>query len=283
MSGAEILRLAARGDGVTADGRYIAYTAPGDLVAADGSVTRGPHHIDPACRHFPDCGGCQLQHVDDASLAPFLVDRIGSALAAQGIETNALRPPHVSPAHSRRRASLRAERRGKQALMGFNAAKSNRVIDLGHCPVLHPTLEALIKPLRALLATLVPDRRSANVRLTLADQGVDLLLSEVEADGLAATEALTRFAQTHKLARLSLDEGFGPAARWEPEPVTVTLGGVPVALPEGAFLQATADGEAALVAAVKEATQGDIRVGTGRTGDGGRGRARCHSSLATGR
>ena len=260
MSGAAILRLAARGDGVTADGRYVAHTAPGDLVAADGSVTRGPHHIDPACRHFPDCGGCQLQHVDDASLAPFLVDRIGSALAAQGIETIALRPPHVSPAHSRRRASLRAERRGKQVLIGFNAAKSNRVIDLGHCPVLDPALEALIKPLRALLATLVPDRRSANVRLTLADQGVDLLLSGVEADGLAATEALTRFAQSYKLARLSLDEGFGPAARWEPEPVTVTLGGVPVALPEGAFLQATADGEAALVAAVKEATQGAGKI-----------------------
>ena len=59
--------------------------------------------------------------------------------------------------------------------------------------------------------------------------------------------------QAHRLARLSLDEGFGPTARWEPEPVTIRLGGVAVPLPEGAFLQATADGEAALVAAMLEA------------------------------
>ena len=42
--------------------------------------------------------------------------------------------------------------------------------------------------------------------------------------------------------------------------MTVTLGAVPVALPEGAFLQATSDGEAALVAAVQEATAGARKI-----------------------
>ncbi|HEX7655489.1 MAG TPA: class I SAM-dependent RNA methyltransferase, partial [Sphingomonas sp.] len=62
----------------------------------------------------------------------------------------------------------------------------------------------------------------------------------------------------HKLARLSLDSGFGPEARWEPEPVTITLGGVPVPLPPAGFLQATVEGERALVDAV--------RAAVGRTG-----------------
>jgi 23S rRNA (uracil1939-C5)-methyltransferase len=44
---------------------------------------------------------------------------------------------------------------------------------------------------------------------------------------------------------------MGPENRWEPEPVTITLGGVPVALPYAAFLQATREGEAALVDAVR--------------------------------
>ena len=159
----------------------------------------------------------------------------------------------MSPASARRRVSLRAERRGKQILLGFNAAKSHRIIDLAQCPVMHPALEALIKPLRALLGLCLADRRGANIRMTLADQGVDLLIAGVEAEGLDAAEALSRFAQTHGLARLSLDEGYGPTARWEPEPVTVTLGGVAVGLPEGAFLQATADGQAALQVAVRDA------------------------------
>jgi 23S rRNA (uracil1939-C5)-methyltransferase len=80
-----------------------------------------------------------------------------------------------------------------------------------------------------------------------------VLLAGFEVEGLAAIEALIEFAATHGLARLSVDEGLGPSTRWCPVPPTITLGGVAVALPDGAFLQATADGEAALVAAVRDA------------------------------
>jgi 23S rRNA (uracil1939-C5)-methyltransferase len=97
------------------------------------------------------------------------------------------------------------------------------------------------------------------VRLTLTDQGVDLLLEKVEADSLASAEALGDFAREHGLARLALDDGYGAQTRWEPEPVTITLGGVPVPLPHGAFLQATAEGEAALVEAVRLAV-GEARI-----------------------
>ena len=96
--------------------------------------------------------------------------------------------------------------------------------------------------------------------MTLTDQGVDLLIAGVDAEGLAAVEGLTDFARSHKLARLSLDEGYGPTARWEPDPVTITLGGVAVPMPEGSFLQATSDGEVALIAAVREIAGGAGQV-----------------------
>jgi 23S rRNA (uracil1939-C5)-methyltransferase len=111
----------------------------------------------------------------------------------------------------------------------------------------------LVGPLRTLLGTLLGRKAPGEVRLTLCDQGVDVALSGVSAEGLAAAEALTTFAERHSLARLSIDEGFGPEARYEPRPATVTLSGTPVALPVGAFLQATEDGERALVASVLEA------------------------------
>ena len=248
-----IVALAARGDGVAEDGSFHAGVAPGDEIAADGGIVPGPRRQTPPCRHFGRCGGCQLQHVDDTAYADFVSDRIASALAAQGLALPEMAPPHLSPPHARRRVSLAVERRGKALLIGFSEAQSHALVDLAKCAVMHPALFALIAPLRRLLATIVPERRRANVRMTLADQGVDMLLSGVEIEGLAATEAVSAFAAQHKLARLSVDEGYGAAARWEPAPVTIALGGVPVPFPEGAFLQATADGEAALVAAVREA------------------------------
>ena len=251
-----IVRIASRGEGMTEDGRHSPLSAPGDLLAIDGTLIHGPHHVDPPCRHFPKCGGCQLQHVDDASYADFLGQRIISALAQQKIDAPELAPAILSAPETRRRASLRAERQGKRMLIGFNEAQSHHLVDMKMCAILHPDLFALIAPLRALLHPMLRDRRAAGVQMTLVDQGVDLLIEKVEVEGLAAIETLNAFAQTHRLARLSIDDGFGPQPRWEPEPSTVTLGGAAVTFPAGGFLQATADGEAALAAAV-EAIVGD--------------------------
>jgi 23S rRNA (uracil1939-C5)-methyltransferase len=254
-----IVRIAAKGDGVSSDGRFFPLTAPGDAVLPDGSVEPGPHRQVPPCRHFPECGGCQLQQLDDESFGRFLVDRIAAALATQGLDAPEILAPHISPPNSRRRASLRAERRGKHVALGFNAEASHRIIDMRECHILRPELFALVAPLRTLMGELLGPRGNGGVRMTLADQGPDILLEKVAVEGLKATEALADFAERHRLARLAVDDGYGAQTRWEPEPVTITLGGVSVALPHGAFLQATAEGEAALIAAVQEAV-GPARI-----------------------
>jgi 23S rRNA (uracil1939-C5)-methyltransferase len=254
-----IVRIAARGDGVTASGRHAAFAAPGDLLHEDGTVEPGPSHQQPPCRHFPECGGCQLQHVTDEAYRAYLVERVAGALAQHDLRTD-IRDPHLSPPNSRRRASLRALKLGKGVAIGFSAARSNHIVDMRECHVLRPELFALIDPLRRLLATLQRPRRVAEIQLTLADQGVDVAISGVEAEGLEAAEALTAFGEAHRLARLSLDEGHGSEVRFEPEPATVTLSGTAVTLPIGAFLQATADGEAALVEAVRETCGGARRI-----------------------
>lgn len=248
-----IVRLASRGDGVSASGRHVAMAAPGDLLLDDGTLRPGPHHARPPCRHFPECGGCQLQHVDDAAYAVFLRDRIASALEAQGLSAPEILDAHISPPVSRRRAALHCETRGRQVLLGFKAEQSHRVIDMRECFILRTELFALVAPLRALMGRLLGPRASGGVRMALCDQGADILLEKVSVEGLEASEALTAFAQTYRLARLSIDDGYGPQTRWEPEPVTISLGGIQVPLPHGAFLQATGDGEAALVEAVRSA------------------------------
>ena len=253
-----IVRIAARGDGVTADGRHVALAAPGDELGDDGSIRRGPDHAAPPCIHFPDCGGCQLQHLSDAALARYVRDRVAGGLAGQGVDAEEIAEPHVSPPASRRRASLKAVRAGKQVSIGFASAGSHRIVDMTMCALLHPALFALIAPLRRLLGRSDMMGRGANIIMTLADQGVDLCLEDVRAEGLAAAEALTEFASGQGLARLSLLEAEGERMTvWEPEPVTVSFAGNPVRLPPGAFLQATADGEAALVA--------EVRRGVGET------------------
>jgi len=238
-----IIRLAAKGDGVAASGRHIAGAVPGDSVDEGGAIIPGPHQITPACRHFATCGGCQLQHADDVVLADFVRDRVVNAASGQGLEPAEVFPVHLSPPGTRRRAGLHGLRIAKGAALGYREGGSHRIVDLADCPVLHPALTAMIAPLRAFVAAHGPAKAMVGIDLTLADQGVDVALSQFPLEGLGPTEAALAFACDQGLARLSFDQGYGPETVWEPEPATVTLAGVAVGLPPGAFLQATHDAE----------------------------------------
>ncbi|MFC3174217.1 class I SAM-dependent RNA methyltransferase [Novosphingobium bradum] len=285
----EILRIAAKGDGITASGRFAWGAAPGDLLLPDGTLEWGPHHVAPVCRHFAQCGGCQLQQLDEESLAGFVEARVANASSSQGLGAERFLPPHLSPPGSRRRASLRAESSQGRVVIGYREARSHRVVELAECPVLAPELVAILPHLRKLLIRLgqgagggagkkaakgrpggkhAHAKLAADVELTLVDQGVDLGIKGLAAEGLAATELLLDFSRLHGLARLTMDGGYGPETVWEPEPATMTLSGVAVPFPPGAFLQATADGEAALVGAAREwlagcATVADLFAGLG--------------------
>ncbi|GGC23608.1 putative RNA methyltransferase [Novosphingobium marinum] len=254
-----IVRVAARGDGVTGDGRHVPGAAPGDVLEADGSLRHGPHHAEAPCRHFGKCGGCQLQHLDEETLVGFVTDRVINAARGQEIEPSELLPSHLSPPFSRRRATLHAARVGGRIAIGFREGGSHRIVDMAECHVLDPRLFALVDSLRRMLARL-DGRLAVDVDLALTEQGVDVGLKGLTVEGLAATEAMLDFARDNGLARLVLDQGYGPEAMWEPNPVTVSLAGTSVPYPPGAFLQATADGEAALAEAAREWLDGSETV-----------------------
>jgi 23S rRNA (uracil1939-C5)-methyltransferase len=255
-----IVRIAAKGDGATADGRYAALAAPGDELLADGTVVPGPNHITPPCRHFPACGGCQLQHLDEATLTSFVADRVAGGARGQGIDPGEVAPPHISPPNSRRRATLHAQAIGRRIVIGFREQGSHRIVDMRECHVLVPQMVALLEPLRALLEARKDRKLSVDIELVLADQGLSVGIEGLKSEGLAQAEALLDFCRDNRLARLTLDNGYGAELLWEPEPVTITLGNTPVSIPPGAFLQATADGEAALVAAAQEWLKGAATV-----------------------
>jgi len=270
----EIDAIGGRGDGIGRLGGklvFVPYAAPGDRlrIRLEGEreggllgrivarLADGPGRTTPPCRHFADCGGCALQHLEPSAYRAWKQALLREALSRRGIEAPAASLVAVPPA-SRRRAVLAAEREGARIRLGFNAAASRRIVDLAVCPVLQPVLAGLLAPLRAALAEVLAPRERADLALTATDSGVDLWLQSRRDLSLAARQALIGLAERYDLARISL----GPDA--EPlilrRPPRILLGGAPVALPPGGFLQATVEGEAALTGAVLAALAGRGRV-----------------------
>ncbi len=243
----EIVRLAAKGDGVTADGKHFARSVPGDKIDADGAIVHGDHHVDAPCRHFGKCGGCQLQHADQGILSGFVRDRVVNAAKGQGLAIGDLLDEYLSPPQSRRRTTLHALRKHRGAVLGFHEEGSHRIVDIAECPILRPELTRLIKPLRIFVAEHGP-KGNVDIALALSDQGIDLGLANFPLAGLKETEAALDFARGNNLSRMTIDQGYGAETVWEPEPVTITLSGYPVSMPAGTFLQATQDAEAQMVA-----------------------------------
>ena len=255
----QIVRVAARGDGVTADGQHVARGVTGDVLHSDGTLERGEHHVSPPCRHFERCGACAIQHCDESVLRQFVTDRVLHAAAGQQVEAEEVLPTHLSPPNSRRRATLHGLKTQRGVILGFHEERARRIVDVQECHVLLPELFALLAPLRAML-TKSAGRHPLDVSLTQTLRGVDCAIKGLAPEGLEATEAVLDFAQDHALARLSLDQGYGMEAMYDPNPTTIDLSGVQVALPQGAFLQPTADGERTLTSDVKSWLQGSERV-----------------------
>ena len=111
-------------------------------------------------------------------------------------------------------------------MIGFSEEKSHAIVDMAECHILHPTLFALVAPLRALLQRRV--QAAWRCASGAGGSGADVLVTSFSPDGLEAAETIIAFCQRHGVARFSVDDGLGAETRWEPEPVTITLGGVGV-------------------------------------------------------
>lgn len=205
----------------------------------------------PICPHFGRCGGCRLQHLPPALYVASKRQRIVDALARQHLPTDLVAEPIVAPPASRLRLRLGLARVGGRVRLGFRTRGSHRLEPVDACPIACPELSRclpdLATGLNEALAIPLPEEAS----LTATRSGIDLVLHALRAPDGQERQRLPELATALDLARVSWLQPGGP-----PEPLAVRrqpvveLGGVTVALPPAAFVQATAFGAEQLAAAV---------------------------------
>lgn len=249
--------LGRRGDGIaeTPDGPvYVPYTLPGESVLVEpiaGHPDRrqlvrieapSPDRIGPICPHFGTCGGCAVQHWRSSRYAEWKRGLVVGALAQARIEA---RVDELIDAHGegRRRMVLHA-RYGQHGILqvGYAAPRAHHIVPIDHCPILAPALEHAIEAAWKLAEASRPTRKPLDIQITATEAGLDVDLrgSGPLTPGLRLT--LAQRATALELARLTR---HGELILQRAIP-TLAIGRARVVLPPGAFLQATAAGEACL-------------------------------------
>lgn len=226
----------------------------GYAAVADVVLEPSPFRVEPPCLHFATCGGCSLQHYQPAEYLSWKTNLLTSALRRAGFEPEPM-PIVQTPPRARRRMDLAIRRelgaRTGGIILGLHAARDSSVIDLTECHVMHPGLFRLLAPMRVMLRSLNCLRREGSAIVNLLDSGADLLL---RTDGPLSSGDRTRlanFATEHGMPRVmwALNTGLPEIAALL-RPATTGFSGTNVIPPPGGFLQASAPGEAAIIAAV---------------------------------
>ena len=141
-------------------------------------------------------------------------------------------------------------------LLGYHERLSHRLIDVEECQVLSPEIADRLPALRDLLLAFLRPRKSARVTVLATPSGLDVALADAAAPDPSRIAKLAALAKASGIARLSID-GEPILSLAEP---AIDISGVRVVPPPGAFVQASAEAEAAMVGLVTEHLRGAKRV-----------------------
>ncbi|MEK7265445.1 MAG: RNA methyltransferase [Pseudomonadota bacterium] len=264
---ARVEDIAAGGDGVAlVDGArvFTPLTAPGDLAEIDvrgdrgalvALVEKGADRSEAPCRHYGACGGCALQHLSPDYYRRWKRRRVIEALAREGFDEASVAETIETPAASRRRAVFAVKKAGGELSFGFNARRSAEIAAIDSCLILHQGLSSRLPALRALAAKI--EAREFDLAVTLCDNGLDIAISgkTKEPRGPALADLMAA-ASAANAVRLSMN---GDTMALFAPPL-VRFDGIPVTPPPGGFLQASREGEAALIALVMGAAAGAKKI-----------------------
>jgi 23S rRNA (uracil1939-C5)-methyltransferase len=189
----EIEKMVYGGKGMgRVDGKvvFVPFAAPGERVQAEvvhekkdyaeaalkKVEMKSPRRVEPFCPLYGDCGGCQYQHFayeEQLKLKEEAVRETFSRLTRSGSFEFLPIIPSPQDRGYRIRAQFKAGEKGGRRFLGFHAWRTHRVVEVAHCPLLHPLADRILAGLNAYL------RKRADVTL----KGADLQVSPEEGQG----------------------------------------------------------------------------------------------------
>ncbi|MCB1639402.1 MAG: class I SAM-dependent RNA methyltransferase, partial [Thiothrix sp.] len=197
----------------------------------------------------------------EAAYRDFKQGILASFVGGMGLEPDVLAPLVEVGMHARRRAELKIACTEQGVRIGFYAKASHQLVDVTVCSISDPAITRILPVLRRGIAALNAPERCTSISLTALDAGLDAVMRLSHPLSREDTEKLIACAQECGIIRLhtQLPEAQ-PLCLYDTGGAIITFGGVAVALPAGAFMQASAAGEQAITRVVLKHLQGCARV-----------------------
>ena len=217
---AEIESLDQEGRGVAhVEGKtiFIDGALPGEIVTYISTRKKSSYefaHVDqiikasnlrttPKCKHFGQCGGCSIQHLEFSGQVAAKQRMLESNLKHIGkVNAESILPPLYGPAWGyRHKARLRVKyvEKKQRVLVGFNEKATRFVADIQSCDVLVPSVSKLIMPLQELIMQLSLRDRIPQIEVAVGEHAIVLVLRIMDPLAAADEPLLRAFAEKHQV------------------------------------------------------------------------------------
>ncbi len=161
--------------------------------------------VRPGCAHFGlhagACGGCKMQHLHVSAQVAVKQRVLEDNLWHLGkVKPESILRPIEGPAWGyryRARLSVRHVIKKGTVLVGFHERKSRYVADMAECKVLPPHVDAMLMPLRALVASMEARDTCPQIELACGDDVTALVLRHLEPLSAPDVQRLRDFAAAH--------------------------------------------------------------------------------------
>lgn len=205
-----------KGDGVAHlnnNPLYVPYALEGEVITVKGNgprreidkiITPSDQRIEPICKYFGTCGGCQLQHMGESAYLEWKMALVTEPLSRVGIS---LKPDAILTYAnaSRRKCVFNAQRSSKGMLLGFNEKSSSAIVALDSCPVLVPSINEQLDKIHDLVNSVPTTKHPLRVSILDTKNGLDIAIEDAKPLSETERQVLIKKTIAHKFSRLSVN------------------------------------------------------------------------------
>ncbi len=172
---------------------FIPFTLPDEIVVVKPTLSNSEgvranlveikspslKRIDPKCEHFFQCGGCLLQHWNFEDYTSWKFDKISLPIIKIS-PTTMIKEIKTSSTKSRRHAKFKAKKYKYNTIIGFNEYRSKFISKIEECLIIESKLQRFIHDLEKPLHKLLGIGDEIDVHANLLDNGIDLLIRGID-------------------------------------------------------------------------------------------------------
>lgn len=256
-----------KGDGVAhlnGNAVYIPFTLEGETLIIQGSGPRrdileikqtSSDRIEPICKHFGTCGGCQLQHMQEQTYLKWKIKLVTEPLSRVGITQTPEAIISFNDA-SRRKCVFNAQRTHQGMQLGFSEKARNEIVAIEACPILVSEINERLPLLRDLVNSVPTTKNPIRISVLSTENGLDISIEDAKPLSAAERQTLIKKTVANKFTRLTInDEVLIKTA--EPH---IKIASTIISPPPAAFVQALKEAEDTMTDIVADFLKGCKQV-----------------------